>query len=90
MIATRSGTRRGFESESTSEATRSLRTNIPLQTMAIKITTEVDHDADSASQRGADSSDPEFKGTTLDGGEHGNIHSNMKYSSAVSFEESMA
>ena len=90
MIASRSGTRRGFETESASEATRSLRTNIPLQSMAIKITTEVDHDNDSSSQRGAESSSPELKGTALDAGDHGRITSNMKYSSNVSFDDSMA
>ena len=90
MIVSRNGTRRIGESQSLSEGTRSGRPNIPLQTMAIKITTEVNHDADSASQSGVDNVNPEFKSAALDAVDHEDIHANLKYSPAISFEGSMA
>ena len=90
MIVSRSGTRRGFENESTSEGSRSLRPNIPLQNMAIKITTEVDRDADSTNQRDPENLGAEYnlKGSTLPvhGGAPTSLPSDVKYSPDVSFE----
>ena len=90
MIASRSGTRRGFESESAGESNRGLRANIPLQTMAIKITTEVDHDADSTNQRGTERSSPEFKGPTLHDEARADVQRDLKYAQAMSLEDSLA
>ena len=91
MIATRSGMRnRGYANESSSEGTRSLRANIPLQNMAIKITTEVDHDADSTNQRGIENSSPDMKSAVLDAREHVGIPTDLRYPAKMSLGDSMA
>ena len=81
MIASRSTARNSQDSAESTSKRSTVRANIPLQSMAIRITTEVDHETDLGRQMSDSKSDVHD-----DSQEQADI---PKYPSALSFDDRM-